>query len=50
MSKQVIRIANSLHSLNSSPKTKARENLMMLVKETVFMLDQNAMGLKDLDT
>ena len=50
MSKQVIRIANSLHSLNSSPNTKARENLRMLVKATMLLLDQNAMGVKDLDT
>ena len=50
MSKQVIRIENSLHSLNSSPKTKARENSRMLVKATVFLVDQSAMGVKDLDT
>ena len=50
MSKQVMRIANSLHSLNSSPKTKARENLRMLVKATVFLLDQSVIGVKDLDT
>ena len=49
MSKQVIRIANSLHSFNSSPKTKARENSRMLVKATVFLLDQSDMGVKDLD-
>ena len=49
MSKQVIRIANSLHSLNASPKTKARENSRMLVKATVFLLDQSAMGVKNLD-
>ena len=49
MSKQVIRIENSLHSLNSSPKTKARENSRMLVKATVFLVDQSAMGVKDLD-
>ena len=42
--------ANSLHSLNSSPKTKARENSRMLVKAIVFLLDQSAMGVKDLDT
>ena len=50
MSKQVIRIANNLHSLNSCPKTKAIENSRTLVKATVFLLDQSAMGVKDLDT
>ena len=50
MLKQVIRIANSLHSLNLSPKTKVRENPRMLVKATVFLLDQSAMGVMDLDT
>ena len=40
---------NNLHSLNSSPKTKVRENSRMLVKAIVFPLDQNAMGVKDLD-
>jgi len=50
MSKQVIRIANSLYSLNLSPKTKVRENSRMLVKAIVFLLDQSAMGVKDLDT
>ena len=38
MSKQVIRIANSLHSLNSSLKTKARENSRMLAKAIVATL------------
>ena len=50
MSKKVIRIVNILHSLKSSPKTKARENSRMLVKAIVFLLDQIAMGVKDLDT
>ena len=49
MSKQVIWILNSLHSLNSSPKTKARENSRMLVRATMFLLDQSAMSVKDLD-
>ena len=44
------RIADSLHSLNSSPKTKVRENSRMLVKAIMFLLDQSAMGVKDLDT
>ena len=43
-SKQVIRITNNRHSLNSSPKTKARENSRMLVKAIVFLLGQSAMG------
>ena len=50
MSKQVIKITSNLHSLNSSPKTKARDNSRMLVKAIVFLLDQIAMGVKDLDT
>ena len=40
---------NNLHSLNSSPKTKVRENSRMLVKTTMFQLDQSAIGVKDLD-
>ena len=50
MSKQVIRIANNLHSFNSSPKTKARENSRMLVKATMFLLRLNAMDVKGIDT
>jgi len=46
----VTRITNSLDSLNSSPKTKAKENSRMLVKATVFLLGQSATGVKDLDT
>jgi len=49
MSKLVIRIANRLLSLNISPKTSARENLRMLVKATVFLLDQSTMGVMDLN-
>ena len=49
-SKQVTRIANSLDSFNSSPKTKARENSRMLVKATMFLLGQSATKVKDLDT
>ena len=49
MSKLVIRVANRLLSLNISLKTKARENPRMLVKATVFLLDQSAMGVMDLD-
>ena len=48
-SKQVTRIANSLDFLNSSPKTKAKDNSRMLVKAIVFLLGQSAMGVKDLD-
>ena len=36
-------------SLNISPKTRARENPRMLVKATVFLLDQSAMGVMYLD-
>ena len=43
-------IANSLDSFNSNPKTKAKENSRMLVKAIVFLLDQSAIGVKDLDT
>ena len=49
-SKQVTRIANSLDSLSSSPKTMARENSRMLVKATLFLLGQSATDVKDLDT
>ena len=49
MSKLVIRIANKLLSLNISPKTRARDNPRMLVKAMVFLLDQSAMGVTDLD-
>jgi len=49
MSKPVIRIANGLLSLNISPKTRAKENSRMLVKATVFLQDQSAMGVMDLD-
>ena len=35
--------------LNSSPKTKARENSRMLVKTMVFLLDQSAIGVIDLN-
>ena len=49
MSKLVIRIANRLLSLNIRPKTRARENPRMLVKAMVFLLDQSAMGVMDLD-
>ena len=44
------RIADSLHSLNSSPKTKVRENSRMLVKVTMFLLGQSVTDVKDLDT
>ena len=47
---QMLKQANSLHSLNSSPKTKARENSRMLVKANLFLLDQSVIGVKDLDT
>ena len=49
MSKMVIRITNGLLSLNISPKKRARENPRMLVKVTVFLLDQSVMGVMDLD-
>ena len=49
MSKLVIRIANRLLSLNISPNIRARENPRMLVKATVFLPDQSAMGVIDLD-
>ena len=50
MSEQVTRITNSLDSLSSSPKTKARENSRMLVKATMFLLGQSATDVKDLET
>jgi len=49
MSKLVIRIANRLLSLNISRKTRARENLRMLVKAMVFLLYQSAIGVMDLN-
>ena len=49
MSKLMIRIANRMLSLNISPKTRARENPRMLVKATVFLLDQSVMGVMYLD-
>ena len=49
MSKLVIRIANKLLSLNISPKTMVRENPRMLVKAMVFLLDQSAISVMDLD-
>ena len=49
-SKQVTRIANSLDSFNSSPKTKARENSRMMVKVIMFLLGQSVAGVKNLDT
>ena len=49
-SKQVTRITNSLDSLSSTPKTKARKNSRMLVKVTMFLLGQSVTDVKDLDT
>ena len=46
-SKQVTRIAVNLDSLNSSPKTKARDNSRMLVKAIVFLLSQSATSVND---
>ena len=49
MSKLVIEITNRMLSLNINPKTRAKENPRMLVKATVFLLDQSAVGVMDLD-
>ena len=50
MSRQVTRIVNNLDSLSSSPRTKASENSKMLDKVIMFLLGQNAMDVKDMNT
>ena len=50
ISRQVTRIANNLDFLSSNPKTNAREDSMMLDEAIMFLLGQNAMDVKDMDT
>ena len=50
MSRATTRIANNLHSLNSSPKTKLREKPKMVAKTIMFLLGLNDMDVKDMDT
>ena len=50
MSSAMTRIANNLHSLNSSPKTKLREKPKMVAKTVMLLLGLNAMDVKGMDT